>query len=140
MFTAPDGSLIDLRSYIVHSEQIRTEFHGSPTLVITDEEALDVMSMLQATPPAVIHNLDSLTLKYAYSQAPYEVNLIHDSCGCHPNHFDQMTADFRRGFYQSTAPGYLERIAKEWGQELTIAVGSDTSWRQDYDSWINMFN
>jgi hypothetical protein len=139
-FTAPDGMFVDLRRYIKYSEQYQTTFHGKPTILITDDKALDVQKMLQGAAPAIIHNLDSLILKYAYADAPYEISLVHDSVGVHPNYMEDAAIAYRRGFHRATEPGYLEKIAEQWGCVLPIDISTDVSWRANPDSWVNMFN
>jgi hypothetical protein len=139
-FVAPDGMFVDLRRYIRYSEQFQTVFHGKPTLLITDPEALDIQKMLQSAAPAIIHNLDSLVLKYAYSDVDYEVSLIHDSVGVHPNYMLDAASDFRMGLLKATEPGYLEGLANQWGTVLELPVGTDTSWRDNPDGWVNTFN
>ena len=139
-FTLPDGTYIDERQYVLSREEYKTVFHGSPTIPITHVDALSPQNILKAVAPDVIHSLDGLVLRYAYTDAPYEIVTIHDSAGCLPNEFDDLCLRYRQGFLKATSGNFLESLAKQWNTELKVEIGNDTSWRDGVLNATNMFH
>lgn len=139
-FTLPDGTFVDERQYVLSREEYKTVFHGSPTVPITHVDALSPMNMLKAVAPDVIHSLDGLVLRYAYTDAPYDLVTIHDSAGCLPNHFDDLCLRYRQGFLKATEGNFLQDLAKQWNTELMVEVGDNQSWRDGVLNAVNMFN
>ena len=130
-FTLPDGFVVDQREYVKETMTLRSAFHGSISSPQTHTNALDLRALLKATPPDIIHSIDGLILRYAYTDAPYEVVTIHDSCGSHPNNFDDMCLRYRQGFLKATEGEFLADIAKQWGVDnlLVRDENADLSWR-----------
>jgi DNA-directed RNA polymerase len=139
--TMPDGTVVDFRRFFVEKMIIRTAFHGSPISVRPIRDSLDVTEMIRATPPGIIHNLDSLILKHAYHDVPYDFTLIHDSAGCHPNHFDDLCLRYRLGFAKTMETNVIDSLAAEWGVENLVGKFSeDESWKDEIIDAIYLFN
>ena len=142
-FTSTDGTIVDCTQYLKTNELLQTQFHGRPTAPVTHDDALDIQGMIQSVAPAVIHSMDAHILKLAYSQVPYDISLVHDSAGCHPNNFDDMCERYRNAFLEVTSKPVLKNLAKELGgsqADVDELMGTDTSWRDDVQHSTNMFN
>lgn len=139
--TMPDGTIVDFRRFFVEKMKIRTAFHGNPMAVHTHKDALDVTEMIKATPPGIIHNLDSLILKHAYHDCPYDFTLIHDSAGCHPNNFTDLCSRYRYGFAKTMETNVIDSLAQEWDVEDQVGKFSpDESWKDEIKDAIYLFN
>ncbi len=139
-FTLPDGTYIDERQYVLSREEFKTVFHGSPTIPITHVDCLSPQNILKAIAPDVIHSLDGLILRYAYTDAPYELTTIHDAAGCHPNNFEDLCSRYRMGYLKATEGNFLQDLADQWETDLLVDVGPDRSWREGVTDAVNMFN
>lgn len=138
--TTCDESFLDMASYIKTTEILQTAFHGRPSAPVTHVDSFDTQSMIQATPPGLIHSIDSSILKFAFKDWEHPINLVHDSAGCLPNQFEEMKRCYRRGFLEATERNVLISMFQEWGVEPPELDSTDTSWRSQVMHATYMFN
>jgi hypothetical protein len=138
---------VDLLQVIQTVERYSTPFHGRPSYFHRHEETVDLADTLKAAPPGLIHYLDGSILKVALAgNREYEVTAVHDSCGCLPNHFEDLLASYRQGYKEVVNPGLLSSIAEQWGcgeiakEFYTLENSQGTEWLDDVDNFYLMFN
>ena len=108
--------------------------------MVRHRDALDLVEMFKSVAPGLIHHIDSLILRHAFADAPFDVAVIHDAAGCHPNHFDDMCCRYRHGFLKATEGDLLQSIADQWNVEQRVEVGTDRSWRDGVMDAVYLFN
>ena len=139
--------VVDLVQLVETTQRYDTPLHGRPSYFCRHGETIDLTNTLKAAPPGLIHYLDASILKVALAgNKAYEVTAVHDSCGCHPNHMEDLMASYRQGFKQVAKPGLLSSIADQWGQAdvaeefYAMENGGSKDWVDQVDSFYLMFN
>lgn len=133
MFVTPDGSVVDFTGYVVSTEKLQSGLHGKPSVSVTHVDAWDPQKILQAVPPGVVHSIDAAILKIGFADCPYDVSMIHDSVGVHPNHSDDAKARYREGFIVATDYDPMKALVGQGDLEAVIEKGQlrgNQSWRK----------
>lgn len=101
-----------------------------------------ISASLQASafPPNLVHSIDAYHLRKVICAAGYDVMSIHDSVGCAPEHYFELSELIRKKFYETHMEVDAEKLVREATGREDVAL----PFTGDYDlkdclQAINMF-
>ena len=83
---------------------------------------LRMRKQCNAIAPNVIHSLDASHLVSVVNEAPFDVAVVHDSYGTHPNNMDALQDILRTTFVSQYAGDVLQELWNEFSLQLSSYV------------------
>lgn len=115
--------LPDFSVCVKHEDQDR--LYAGSFFVNTSAKSTDARKMLAALPPHIIHSLDAYHMRKVVMACDFDVVVIHDSFGCHPNNFRKLKKAIMETLVEMYA---VERVH----ERLFAGLGFDPFFKNEF--------